>query len=138
MAGVAEPDDGAVRQGADAVEGGDRRQPGDVLPARIVRAVRDALVDVLDRDRLHLDDHLVLTRHGVRELFVAGDAADLVQHRRLHHDSRPKNAAIRRCHAGRNREERAGGVLRRPRNAAPWCPVGRSACAGWRRSPNWP
>jgi hypothetical protein len=35
-------------------------------------------------------------------------ATDLVQHRRLHHSSRPKNAAIRRCQAGMNRGGRAG------------------------------
>jgi hypothetical protein len=49
-----------------------------------VRAGRDALVDVLDGDRLHLDENLVVAGHGIGEVLVARDAADLVQHRRLH------------------------------------------------------
>jgi hypothetical protein len=73
-----------------------------------VRAGRDALVDVLDRDRLHVNDYLVVAGHGVREVLVARDATDLVQHRRHHHSSRLKNAAIRRCQAGMNRGGRAG------------------------------
>jgi hypothetical protein len=58
---VAEPHQGAVRERAYAVEGRDRRQPGDELLARVVVAGRDQLVDVLDGDRQHIDDHLVLT-----------------------------------------------------------------------------
>jgi hypothetical protein len=67
-----------------------------------VRAGRDALVHVLDRDRLDIYDHLVVAGHGIREVLIARDATDLMQHRRLHHASRPKNAAIRRCQAGMN------------------------------------
>ena len=46
-------------------------------------------------------------RHGIREVLVARDATDLVQHGRLHHSSRPKNAAIRRCQATSTRGGRA-------------------------------
>jgi hypothetical protein len=73
-AGVAEPDEGAVRQRADAVEGGDGRQPGDKFLARVVRAGRDHLVDVLDGDRLHRDDHLSLTGYRIREILIARNA----------------------------------------------------------------
>jgi hypothetical protein len=52
-----------------------------------VRAGRDGLVDVLDRDRLHANDHLIFAGHGIREVLVARDATDLVQYRRLHQSS---------------------------------------------------
>jgi hypothetical protein len=55
-----------------------------------VVAGRDQLVDVLDGDRQHIDDHLVLAGHRIREVLVPGNAADLVQHRCFHRvSSRP-------------------------------------------------
>src|SRR4029450_9824307 len=98
---------------------------------------RAVLVDVLDRDRLHVNDHLIVAGHGIREILVARDATDPVQHGRLHHSSRPKNAAIRRCQATMNRGGRTGewfhlwfgegcgAPRRRPRpwTAVPWCPA---------------
>jgi hypothetical protein len=48
---------------------------------------RDQLVDVLDGDRLHLDEDLVRACHRVRELLVAGNSPDLVQYRCLHRAS---------------------------------------------------
>lgn len=104
---VPEPDEGAVRQGTDSVERGDRRQLGEEVPARVVRAGGDLLVDVLDGDGLHIDDDLALAGDGIREVLVPRDAADLVQHRRLHPSSWPKKSAIRRCHAASTRGGRA-------------------------------
>jgi hypothetical protein len=81
---IAEADQRPVRQSPDAVERGDGRQRGDEVRARVVRAGRDRLVDVLQRDRLHRDDHLPVAGHRIREVLIAGNAADLVQYRCLH------------------------------------------------------
>jgi hypothetical protein len=52
-----------------------------------VRAGRDRLVDVLDGDRLDVDDHLAVAGHRIGEVLIARDAADLVEHRCLHPSS---------------------------------------------------